>query len=232
MKDNACPLPPNNNGKGEQWAEKRERGEKAGLEREEKSPSSVIGPDFLLCGLLSYQSTERKGTEFIKVRSSESVNAGDPSSIPGSGRFSGKGNSYPLQYCALENSMDCIVHEVAKSRTRLRDFHFQGVQEVTEIQSQWEVRASCHSSWNPWSLVDRLCSMTCMYISDPPMLMRCIMHQQQWTQALNFLVRQITFQTVLRHLRCLVFFHSFLSNCLSLMGKSTAWFSFSEKSSK
>ena len=116
MKNNAYPPPPNDNGKGEQRAEKRERGEKAGLEREEKSPSSVIGPDFLLCGLLSYQSTERKGTEFIKVRSSESVNAGDPSSIPGSGRFSGKGNSYPLQYCALENSMDCIVHGVAKSR--------------------------------------------------------------------------------------------------------------------
>ena len=24
----------------------------------------------------------------------------------------------------LENSMDCIVHGVAKSRTRVRDFHF------------------------------------------------------------------------------------------------------------
>ena len=42
------------------------------------------------------------------------------------------------------------------------------------------------------------------------------------------LVRQITYQTVLGHLRCLVFFHSLLSNCLSLMGKSTLWFSFSE----
>ena len=38
MKNNACPPPPNDFGKGEQWAEKRERGEKAGLEREEKSP--------------------------------------------------------------------------------------------------------------------------------------------------------------------------------------------------
>ena len=30
---------------------------------------------------------------------------------------------YPLQYFGLENSMDCIVHGVAKSQTRLSDFH-------------------------------------------------------------------------------------------------------------
>ena len=84
-------------------------------------------------------------------------NAGDPSSIPGSGRSAGegtgyplqyswashvaqlvktlstmretqfrslgwegpleKGTFYPLQYSDLENSVDCIVHGVAKSRT-------------------------------------------------------------------------------------------------------------------
>ena len=35
-----------------------------------------------------------------------------------------EGKSYPLQYSGLENSMDCIVHGVAKSRTLRRDFHF------------------------------------------------------------------------------------------------------------
>ena len=30
----------------------------------------------------------------------------------------------PLQYSGLENSMDCIVHGVASSWTRLSDFHF------------------------------------------------------------------------------------------------------------
>ena len=44
-------------------------------------------------------------------------NAGDPSSIPGSGRSSGKGNGYPLQYSGLKNSMDWIVRGVAKSQT-------------------------------------------------------------------------------------------------------------------
>ena len=84
-------------------------------------------------------------------------NAGDPGSIPGSGRSAaeeigypfqysaaslvaqlvknppamqdtwvrslgcedpGEGKDYPLQYSGLENSMDWIVHGVAKSRTR------------------------------------------------------------------------------------------------------------------
>ena len=35
-----------------------------------------------------------------------------------------KGNGYPLQYSALENSMACIVHGVAKSRTQLSAFHW------------------------------------------------------------------------------------------------------------
>ena len=51
-------------------------------------------------------------------------NAGDLGPIPGLGRSPGEGKGYPLQYCDLENSMDCIVHGVAKSRTQLRDLHF------------------------------------------------------------------------------------------------------------
>ena len=35
-----------------------------------------------------------------------------------------KEKGYPLQYSDLENPIDCIVHGVAKSRTRLGDFHF------------------------------------------------------------------------------------------------------------
>ena len=46
-------------------------------------------------------------------------NAGDLSLIPGLGRSPGEGKSYPLQYSGLENSMDCIVHGVAKSQAWL-----------------------------------------------------------------------------------------------------------------
>ena len=49
-------------------------------------------------------------------------NAGDPDSIPGSGRSSGEENGNPLQYSCLENSIDeetwwATVRGVAKSRT-------------------------------------------------------------------------------------------------------------------
>ena len=44
-------------------------------------------------------------------------NAEGPGSIPGLGRSAREGIGYPLQYSGLENSMDCIVHGVAKSRT-------------------------------------------------------------------------------------------------------------------
>ena len=57
------------------------------------------------------------------VGKESTCNVGDLGSIPGLGRSPGEGN--PLQYSGLENSIDCIVHGVAKSLTLLSDFHFQ-----------------------------------------------------------------------------------------------------------
>ena len=57
-------------------------------------------------------------------------NAGDLGSIPGLGRSPGEGKDYPLQYSGLENSMDSILHGVAKSRQRLSDFHFTEHQHI------------------------------------------------------------------------------------------------------
>ena len=59
-------------------------------------------------------------------------NAGDPGLIPGLGRSSGEGKRYALQYSGLENPLDCIVYGVAKSWTRLSDFHFHTVAEATK----------------------------------------------------------------------------------------------------
>ena len=41
---------------------------------------------------------------------------GDLGSIPGLGRSPGGERGYPLQYSGLENSMDCLVHGIAKSQ--------------------------------------------------------------------------------------------------------------------
>ena len=50
---------------------------------------------------------------------------------PGKGGFDpwvrrspGEGKGSPFQDSGLENPMDCIVHRVTKSQTRLSDFHF------------------------------------------------------------------------------------------------------------
>ena len=49
------------------------------------------------------------------VGKESACNTGDPSSIPGSERSAGEGIGYPLQYSALENSMDHAVHGVSES---------------------------------------------------------------------------------------------------------------------
>ena len=58
-----------------------------------------------------------------EVKASAS-NAGDPGSIPGSGRSPGEGNGNSLQYSCLENPMDrgawwATVHEVTNSQIQL-----------------------------------------------------------------------------------------------------------------
>ena len=69
------------------------------------------------------------GFSGISAGKESACNAGDPSSILGSGRSPGEWNGYPFQNSCLENSMDrgaqqAIVCGVAKNQTRLSDFHF------------------------------------------------------------------------------------------------------------
>ena len=51
-------------------------------------------------------------------------NVGDLGSIPRLERSPGEEKGYLFQYSGLENSMDCLVRGVAKSRIQLSDFHF------------------------------------------------------------------------------------------------------------
>ena len=81
--------------------------------------------------LLSYSFHIQKGSlydirGFLRGSADKesACNVGDLSSIPELRRSPGEGTSYPLQDSGLQNSMDCIVHGVAKSQTWLSDFHF------------------------------------------------------------------------------------------------------------
>ena len=59
-----------------------------------------------------------KGIFFINIIVL-SVYVSNPGSSPGLGKSPGKGKGYPVQYSGLQNSLDCIVHVVAKSQTGL-----------------------------------------------------------------------------------------------------------------
>ena len=61
------------------------------------------------------------------------------------GRSPGEGKGYPLQYSGLENTMNCIVHRVAKSRTWLSDFHFHFSFLPGESHGQRSLEG-----YNPW----------------------------------------------------------------------------------
>ena len=65
-------------------------------------------------------------------------NAGVLGSIPRLGRSPGEGKGYAIQYSGLENSMDCIIHGVAKSQIWLSDFGLPLAQLVKKPPAMWE----------------------------------------------------------------------------------------------
>ena len=87
-------------------------------------------------------------------------NVGDLASIPGLGRSPGEGKGYPLQYSGLENSMDSIVHGVAKSDRTVQlsitnsilfvslNGCFKGFYRNINYMKIWKDRLILHSSPN------------------------------------------------------------------------------------
>ena len=73
---------------------------------------------------------------------------GDLGLIPGLGRSPEEGIGYPLQYSGLDNSMDYIVHGIAKSWTGLSNFHFLSQPECVD---SYCMKIAC-SSYNSYTL--------------------------------------------------------------------------------
>ena len=78
-------------------------------------------------------------------------NVRDLGSIHGLGRSPEEGKGYPLQYSGLENSMDCVVHRVTKSRTQLSDFHlhFSLHFHKQKVSSFTAYHSGCFQLWAP-----------------------------------------------------------------------------------
>ena len=80
----------------------------------------------------SRMSSKAEGFPRGSTGKESACDAGDLGSIPGLGR-SGEENSYPRQYSGLENSMHCIADGVAKSWTRLNNFHSKPEAELRDL---------------------------------------------------------------------------------------------------
>ena len=95
------------------------------------------------------------------VGKESACNAEDPCLIPGSGRSTGEGIGYPLQYSGLENSIDCIVHWVTKSPIRLSNFHnrfLKALRSQQIIRQNTQVQVIMFSSpghfWTPILMIE------------------------------------------------------------------------------
>ena len=79
-------------------------------------------------------------------------NAGDQSSIPGSGSSPGEGNGNTFHYSCLENPMDrgawwAMVHRVTQSRTRLKQLSSSSSYRLRWLRIHWQCR---RPEFNPW----------------------------------------------------------------------------------
>ena len=118
-------------------------------------PAVFLQGEGIFCGMACGGPKRCSDFPHSSVGKESACNAGDPGSVPVLGRSPGEGKGYPLQYSGLENSIDCIIHGVAKSRTRLSNFHFisRGVQVwplLVYERLYWKL--DCMSEWASSSL--------------------------------------------------------------------------------
>ena len=86
--------------------------------------------------------SEKLGFPCNSAGKQSACNVEDVGSICGLGRSPGEGKDYPLHYCDLENSVDYKVHGIAKSWTRLSDFHFTSLLPIRPAESQTQQKVS------------------------------------------------------------------------------------------
>ena len=112
-----------------------------------------------------------QGFPHSSVGKESTFNAGDLGSIPGLGRSPGERKGRLLQYSGLENSMHYTVHGVAKSPTRLSDFHFQVYPLYLWAKATAFFALLCVSSVNPaFNAVPTDCSVVPAHRQHPKLL--------------------------------------------------------------
>ena len=84
------------------------------VQREGSHGAHPWGPDYVSVMTISVSVSDDKGASLVAQLVKNPPAMWD--SIPGLDRSPLEQKGYPLQYSSLENSMDCMVHGVTKSR--------------------------------------------------------------------------------------------------------------------
>ena len=100
----------------------------------QKTEKIRLGNEYYLLFFGIYTKSRFRGSD----RKASAYNAGDPGLIPGLERSPGEGNGNPLQYSCLENPR--LVHGVAKSQTRLREFTHSLICQAKRLDSVKDVK--------------------------------------------------------------------------------------------
>ena len=112
-----------------------------------------------MCQQICGHRTGKGQFSFQSQRKAIPKNAQTTTQLHPSHMLAGEGNGNPLQYSGLENFMDCIVHGVAKSRTRLSDFHFHFSKYSLNIW-KFMVQVLLKADWKILSITLLVCEMS------------------------------------------------------------------------
>ena len=114
-------------------------------------------------------------------------NAGDPSSIPGSGRSAGEGIGYPLQYSWASLVAQLVKNLPALQETWVRSLGWEDPLEkgkaTHSIILAWRI------PWSPWGHKESDTTFTSLHFSQPMTLSVCyLISFRAWTSTLLFIL--------------------------------------------
>ena len=94
----------------------------------------------------------KAGFPDISVGKESACNAGDPSSIPGSGRYTGEGIGYPLQYSWASLVAQLVKNPPAMWETWVRSLGWEDPPEKGRLPTPVFWPGEFHGLSSPWGL--------------------------------------------------------------------------------
>ena len=94
--------------------------------------------------------TSQRGFPDSSVGKESTCNAGDPSSIPGSGRFVGEGIGYPLQYSWISLVVELVKNQPAMWETWVQSLGWEEPWRRERLPTPVFWPGEFHGLYSPW----------------------------------------------------------------------------------